>query len=374
MTSRRFRCPASRGSAARPAAPRLGLAALALASLALASCWHPAFDPDVSGSEAVIRKLGAPTLRFTALDVEGWEMEDAWFVPVAADLAPLSGTYGLLVRPEVSRIRLHPVTFDTALGQGSLNLSSGTEVTNIYGDRYAVYLAPNGNTDVAVIANLGDESHKSWISPFAGFTSNDIVYPASVKTFGVGFVHDDIDPNQATSVWIGIDLAFQPSYSSPGSWMGGGVPGFGGSNVMMFEDYQKVSRPGVALYTDATGYLYLSCGLSDGSRAIYRWTNPSTQQPTRYPEVYGPLAAALSDGRLLAEKDGIVTVLNPNLERLFSFPAGKLRFVHERWDGSRMISVFTRTLYVRTSQNDDIGRLKVEVYEIPTADLHRLAD
>jgi hypothetical protein len=36
--------------------------------------------------------------------------------------------------------------------------------------------------------------------------------------------------------------------------------------------------------------------------------------------------------------------------------------------------VFTRTLFVKTSTHDDIGTLKVELYEIPTADLASLAD
>ncbi len=370
MTSRRFRCPASRGSAARPAAPRLGLASLALASLALASCWHPAFDPDVSGSEAVIRKLGAPVLQFSEDGVRGWEMENAWFVPVAADLTGLSGWYALLAQSTETTLRLYPVWFDTALSQGLPDMFNGNDLLNVYGERAAIVMAPNGNTDSVAISN---PANQSYISPISPPTSIPVSFPPSTRTFGSGYVHDE-GINQATFAWVGIDSAFQPAYSAPNSWMGGAAPGFGGSNVMIFEDYQKVSRPGVALYPDATGYLYLSCGLSDGSRAIYRWTNPSTQQPVRFSEVYGPLVAGLSDGRLLAEKDGILTVLDPDLRCLFSFPAGKLRFVHERWDGSRMISVFTRTLYVRTSQNDDIGRLKVEVYEIPTADLHRLAD
>ena len=320
--------------------------ALAAAVLALGSCWHPAFDPAVSGSEAVIRNLGEPKLRFTAEDVEGWEMEDAWFVPVAADLALLSGTYGLLARPQADRIRFFPVWFDTALSQGWPDMFNGNELWNVYGERSAIIMAPNGNTAAVVIAN---PLNQSYISPLTPPTTVAVPFPPSMYTFGSGYVHDNIGLNQASFTWIGMNAVLQPLYAPPGSWMGGAAPGYAGSNILQFADFRLVSSPGLALYSASTGYLYLSCGLSDGSRAIYRWLNPSTQEPVRFPEIYGPLVAGLSDGRLLAEKDGIATVLNPDLERLFSFPAGKLRFVHERYDGSQMISVFTRTVFVRTS-------------------------
>ena len=88
------------------------------------------------------------------------------------------------------------------------------------------------------------------------------------------------------------------------------------------------------------------------------------------------MVGTLSDTWVLAEKNGILTVLDNNLKRLFSFPAGKLKFVYERYNtlSGQMTAVFTRTIYVRTESGDDRGRLKVEVYEIPSADLYKLAD
>lgn len=349
---------------------RVALGILALAAISLVSCWHPAFDPGISGSEAVIRKLGAPTLQFSAEDVEGWEMEDAWFVPVAADLAPLIGTNGLLARLEPDRIRFYPVWFNTSLSQGWPDMMNGSELWNVYGDRATIVMAPNGTAASVLIAN---PLNQSYINPLTPPTPVAVNFPPSLYTFGSGYVHD-AGINQATFTWIGLNAVLQPLYSPPGSWMGGAAPGYGGSNFLQFDDYPYVSVPGLALYPAGTGYLYLSCGLSDGSRAIYRWTNPATQQPSRFPEVYGPLVGALSDGRLLAKKDEILSVLDPGLKREFSFTAGKLKFVHERWDGTIMRTVFTRTVFVRTSHDDDRGRLDVEVYEIPTADLHKLAD
>ena len=119
--------------------------------------------------------------------------------------------------------------------------------------------------------------------------------------------------------------------------------------------------------------------MSDGSRAIFRWVNPpAASEPVRYAEEYGPLIGALaSDGRLLAEKDGIISVLDPDLNFLFKFPAGRLRFVHERYDNLidfEMKVVFTRTIFARNNPHDSDGTLLVEVYEIPTASLEDLAD
>ena len=126
MSMTRFRVPsgraAARGVPFRNLAQRAVLAAVAIA---LSSCWHPAFDPAISGSESVIRKLGEPVMQFSAEGVQGWEMEDAWFVPVAADLAPLIGTFGLLVRPDPDRIRFFPVWFDTASSQGFPDMMNG---------------------------------------------------------------------------------------------------------------------------------------------------------------------------------------------------------------------------------------------------------
>lgn len=377
MTSRRFRCPASRGSAARPAAPRLGLAALALASLALASCWHPAFDPDVSGSEAVIRKLGAPVLQFSEDGVRGWEMENAWFLPVAADLSTLPyDPNGLLIRPVFSSLRISSVRFEASTNTGDVDYSTSEELFNAFGNQYTFYIAPDSSRTALVASDFNRITYFSGFNPLS-YTHHDP--PSIYGTFGFGMVRSSNPPAEAVIAWIGyIDVANTvPGFyiSLPGSHWVSGAPSFPAPTNIIFGDHGLVdtSKPGKA-FLSGTTLLYLSCAMRDGSRAIYRWTNPSTQQPVRFSEVYGPLVAGLSDGRLLAEKDGILTVLDPDLRCLFSFPAGKLRFVHERWDGSRMISVFTRTLYVRTSKNDNIGRLKVEVYEIPTADLHRLAD
>jgi hypothetical protein len=329
-------------------------AALAAAALALASCWHPAFDPAISGSEAVIRKLGAPVFFFTSEEANGYKIEDAWFLPNAGN--PV--TTGVLFRRDAFRI-------------WAVSGTSYAEAVNVFGDHYTAYASPELFSISAFLASEPTTGRS--ISPMNAFPSflPTAPYPPNISaTFGIGFTRVPL-LHQARSTWIGYDTSFIPVYGTS-LWDAGLSPPFGATLPLAFPDHTRVNQPGTAFQT--LGYVYLSCGLADGSRAIFRWVNPpSALPPVRYPEVHGPLVGALSDDRLLAEEDGILSVLNQNLERIFSFPAGKLRFVHERWDGIQMISVFSRTIFVGTGDEDN-GRLKIEVYEIPTADLYKLAD
>lgn len=373
MKNRCFRFPASRRSAA---ASRIGRAALAAAALALASCWHPAFDPEISGSEAVIRKLGAPTLQFSKDGVKGWEMERAWFLPIAANLPSLLyDTNGLLIRPDNNVLRINAVRFEVATNLADVDLSTGTEYFNAFGDLYTLYASPSGDRQALISSEVIKITHLSSFNPF---TDTKYDPPSIHGTFGYGMVRGDSPAHEAVIAWLGyLDAgATVPGYyrSAPPSNWSSGAPVLAPPQNIPFNDHGFVDRtkPGKAFGT-STSYLYLSCSLLDGSKAIFRWNMPPSLQPVRFPEIYGPLIGALSDGRLLAEKDGLLTVLDKDLRRLFSFPAGRLRFVHERWDGTRMISVFTRTVFVETDE-DEIGRLKIEVYEIPSLELYKLAN
>lgn len=334
------------------------VALAAAATLALASCWHPAFDPAISGSEAVIRKLGAPIFE-SSTDIEnGYEMAEAWFLPTASN--PI--TAGVLLRRDAFRVRIASGT-------------AGAEAVNVFGDHYSAYARPDGSM-TAFLASEPTVGRS--ISPMNAFPNPlpTEVYPAAITaTFGIGFSRMSMS-NDARCAWIGYDTSSNPSYKTAFWDNLNFMPpfGIGATTNLPFPDHALVRQPGTAFWTP--GYLYLSCGLVDGSRAIYRWEYPpSALPPIRFTEVYGPLVGALSDGRLLAKKDEILSVLDPNLKREFSFPAGKLRFVHERWDGSlTMYSVFTRTIFVRTERDNDGGRLDLEVYEIPSLDLYKLTD
>lgn len=354
MSMTRFRVrsgrAAARGVPFRNLAQRAVLAAVAIA---LSSCWHPAFDPAISGSEAVIRKLGAPIFESSTNIENGYEMENAWFLPTASN--PITAGL-LLVR---APFRLYVISG-----------IDRRDVVNVFGDLYTAYAATDTSPEALI---LSEPTQGQWFDAMNPLDPSPTAFPyACISTFGIGLSYDSV-LHQAQCLWIGYNSSSVLSYEVT-QWTGGGEPVFGASINLIFSDNSFVSTPGRAYYLQNTGYYYLSCGLSDGSRVIYRWLNPSTQEPVRFPEVHGPLVGALSDGRLLAKEGEILSVLDPGLKREFSFPAGKLRFVHERYDGSQMIAVFTRTVFVRTSRDDDSGRLDVEVYEIPTADLHKLAD
>ncbi|HSV57047.1 MAG TPA: hypothetical protein VLH39_08090, partial [Magnetospirillaceae bacterium] len=317
----------------------------AAATAFLASCWHPAFDPGISGSESVISRLGPPIFDFTVDDVRGYRMDTAWFLPSASN--PIIA--GLLLRRDMYRV-------------WAVSGSSGADVLNAFGALYTAYADPSGAPSAFLAA---DPARGRLVDPMNTVTLSPVPYPGGpASTFGVGFARTDGDPTIARGLWIGMGVT-GPGYSEE-DWTGG-VPSFDPPADLVFPDHGLVHSPGTAFRT-AVGHLFLACGLLDGSRAIYRWTSPG-EPPVRFPEVHGPLVGALSDGSLLAERDGILTVLDADLQRRFSFPAGRLRFVHERWDGARMLAIFTRTIFARTERHDDLGRLKVEVYEIPTQNL-----
>ena len=344
------------------------LAALVLAALAT-SCWHPTFDPMLSASEATVRKLGDPTVYFTAESVQQWGMDNAWFLPPMVD-AP---TVGLLVMDMGARLSFRSIpSIDPVNHTGWVDTSTGAEFTNTMGDAYLVQAYPDG-TPHAVIATSPVDGRIVMMAPLTP-TGITLPTPTLESQFGIGAVAVS-GVSQASIAGFAYDGS--PRYQVFNTWTNGN-PGFAASPAaFMFSLASQVAVPGKFLAT--TAWLYLSCGMSDGSRAIYRWPNPPLAiEATRYAEDFGPLIGALSDGRLLAEQDGIISVLDPDLNRLFKFPAGTLRFVHERYDDtdvpSQMKAVFTRTIFVKTSTHDDKGTLRVEIYEIPTANLASLAD
>ncbi|PKL10146.1 MAG: hypothetical protein CVV51_00065 [Spirochaetae bacterium HGW-Spirochaetae-7] len=351
----------------------LGVAASGAILIAMlaSSCWHPTFDPMISASEVTVRKLGDPTLYFSVEDVQQHGMDDAWFLPPMVDLP----ANGLLVQDMDERIGFKPVlSIDSLNHTGWIDTMTGFEIENTMGDAYLIYADPDGSSDAFVTLGTSEGRILPMTAPN---TSSATVLPDTdaMWYFGIGAVAVNGSLN-ATLTCITYQ-AMVPNYQQKHPWPGGDpVFVIGPGPTLLFSDVTQIATPGKLLdTTGSTNNLYLSCGLSDGSNAIFRWDTPFTAaQPTRYPESFGPLIGALSDGRLLAEDNGIVSVLDAGLNRLFKFPAGRLRFVHERWNGIEMKVVFTRTLFVRNNNDYDKGSLQVEVYEIPTADLARLDD
>jgi hypothetical protein len=353
-----------------------GVLAAALLAAALAvSCWHPVFDWMLVESEITVKKLGEPKLYFTADVYEGYDTNNYWFLPQIAQMP----TYGLLITEMDERIGIKSFpSIDQVNHQSYINPSSMLELNNTLGDAYMVLAAPDGFSAAFAVTNTINGQTIPMMDPNTGSST---VVPSSdtPNQFGIGAVAVAGSANVTLNCYSYQTMI--PNYQIESPWTGGDpVFNVGIGNALIFSEAPGITAPGRLLdTTGSTNYLYLSCGLSDGTRAVYRWDTPpyTASTPTRYPEDYGPLIGALSDGRLLAQKDGIISVLGPDLNFLFKFPAGRLRFVHERYDNLidfEMKVVFTRTVFVRNNSHDSDGQLLVELYEIPTAELEDLAD
>jgi hypothetical protein len=84
------------------------------------------------------------------------------------------------------------------------------------------------------------------------------------------------------------------------------------------------------------------------------------------------LTGILSDGRLLADTGDYLYVYEADGSGEFSIPTGALRFVHERFDGTKYISVFTRTVEIPLKDSDD-SEFLIQIWQIDTPDLKDLA-
>jgi hypothetical protein len=345
----------------------LALAAAVLFSVIAVSCWHPVFDWMLSESEITVRKLGEPTLYFTSDVYDGYDTSDYWFLP------PMSNSpwTGVLVIEKTDRLRFKSIpSIDTVNHRAIIDQMANYETPNSLGDAYLVHADPNGNSNfIVVAARASGESRMMTLT-----TNGAITPPTTDGPFGIGVVAQNL-ATQATVACFAHPLPSTSQFKTV-TWITG-APNLAGPSVLIFTAGDQATVPGRFLAT--TTYFYLSCGMSDGSEAIFRWVaaTANTIDAIRYSVEYGPLIGALSDGRLLAQKDGIISVLDPDLNFLFKFPAGRLRFVHERYDNLidfEMKVVFTRTIFARNSPHDSDGTLLVEVYEIPTANLEDLAD
>jgi len=335
-------------------------AATAMTATMAASCWHPTFDPAISASELTVRKLGEPTLRFTVYGLDSHGMDDIWFVPQATAIP----TVGLLVQDMGSRIGLKGITIPLLSQTGYSNYND--ERYNALGDAYLILAAPDGSLGALIVTGPSSGTYLDMTM----WDSTPLTLPYTLGPFGIGAVAL-ASANQAALACFSYPAIMDPRYSTVSPWASGAPDLTAAIFSMTFANAATVSTPGRFLSTAA--YYFLSCVLTNDSRLIYRWDKPPAPEPTGYAVIHGPLIGALSDGRLLAEENEAITVLDQDLQVLFSFPSGRLRFIHERYDiaETKMMTVFTRSVYVRDGGD---GELRVEVFEIPTANLADLAD
>jgi hypothetical protein len=117
---------------------------------------------------------------------------------------------------------------------------------------------------------------------------------------------------------------------------------------------------------------YLSYWSDDDRRyRSYTWTASSAPAGLQeLPDIEDRVDAVLTSGELLSFADGACTVYSSAGARLYRFPLGGLRFCYERYDplGAEFKLYFSLAYWV-FEKDDSEGRLFVEVYAIPTANL-----
>ncbi len=362
--------PRSR-SAARAAA-----AAIVAAALLTVSCWLPLFDPEVSASEKLAKKLGNPIISFTLEDVSRHLADDGWFVPERGDFEAALPFYGLLVRTEDFLVHCTPVSYYGDIGPSTWYDNEVFTIGNSFKKRPFVIsssvlsnqiLIFSNNTTPVIFRNMSDVI--SWDD------GNPLPINGGVLGAGGVSITQALEDSNDNRSWCYINsstgaVEYYTMYPYQSGYLNFLDPP---QTELYFPYLDSFFIPGTFL--DMGIYLYLSCGMSDGSWAIYRWEKAfPSENPVRYPAVYGPVIAGLMDGRLLAFDGITTTVLSPDMKMLFSFPSGKLRFVHERYDSvnNESVCVFTRTAFLRNSNNDDRGKVRIEIFEFPASRLSEL--
>lgn len=335
---------------------------LLLSISVLSSCWLPLFDPEVSASEVLARRLGDPVASATFEDIYQYNARDSWFVPARTDLSAADPVRGLLVR--VNRDNL--VTSILSVSDTLSDTISAQEYGNLFGDRPCLLAVPNAT---AYVLGIHQNASSILYDLSAGTSSSDTLSSGIEKLVGAGIVLSATASGRISICYVNSSALY---YETMSSYSAGNPPGFSGAGTSLpFSAASSLKAPGS--FFDNGTYLYLSCSLVGGTQAIYRWNLATLASPVRYPAAYGPLTAALSDGRLLAWNGQTTTLLSADMDRICSFPSGTLRFVHERYDSTLLenVCVFTRAVFVR-NKDDDSGDLKIEVFEIPTSDLSSL--
>lgn len=374
---------AARSPALRPSpAPRFSTAILALL---LSSCWSPAFDPGLA--EAALAARGMASV--ADLHVEGIKERSATrglFIP-RRSVAPLDGIwfqgYG---DKENTYNSITP--YYLASGPASAWLSTPASSFSSVPDRPLVALAPAA-TPTSLLEAAGVAGGDGGWNAGRIFEPADARYSLRLESnpsgslsnallLGVGFRALSQGSDELTIVYR--DNASGTWYLAAFSY-GAGFPSLlapappaAGSELSPVAGFtsEPLASPGYATRID--GIAYLSLRLEDGSTATYRWSNGQASAPERLPGIAHPLAAALSDGTLLARDGSFLRAYGPDGEARYSLRLGSLRLAHERWDeaSAAFVAVFVGQAFAPTSGEE--GTLRLEVFESPTEELAALAE
>ncbi len=362
-------------------AARLGSMAAALAAGALlVSCWAPYYNPAVSLSVPMYKKLGNPILAIGPISTKNTGGFDTTlpvdFIPSRPNTLPPDPLDGFMVQrvPQTASIKISFV--ENSGGSYQLAPSSQT-VLNQLGDGAIVRAAAANGTEAQLIV-IGDRTaarqfsfdpamHQINVGPTTALgTGTTAVYalgasllmPPSTDTDSYAVLYTDGTRN--TVSMDGIDL-----------------------NLNSFSDQLNVTAPlalgGHSLATGGRAFL-------DIQNHRFYYSSPAgptllwdtTMWPGTHP---GPsvlpiselVTTLLSDGTLVAQGDNYISAYRSDGSKLFTMPAGSVRLVHEiYYPGPNPLAgnylIFSQVLSTAVQGSGSDREYYVNVWRCPLSD------
>jgi len=361
------------------------LAAL-LATLSATACWQPAFDPALSASALTTSKMSLVST-ITVTGMQEYRSAPGIFLPRRV-AAPKDGIW-------LHGSSLAPYEFEST-SPWYMRTASAMELFSMWSQGFSA--APNGwplarmspaidestPLEALVVATKSPSWGAAWlyqtnVSPTSiALNDGSPILPGSTSLIAAGFATGSpitdsmlmVYYDETAGTWMAGELSLPVPLSPPVDFTTEPItmqPGF-------------VAPPGLSIGFAArkgTDY-YLSVTDDGGVTTAFRWEDGLAVPPVKLAGVMDPLVAVLNaapDGTptLLASDGMTMSAYDEAGDFLYSFPAGSLRFVHERWDMTAGVwmAVFCRTMFIR-GQNDDNGTLRTEVFEIPVSGLSSL--
>jgi hypothetical protein len=302
---------------------------MALAAL-FASCWSPYYDPKVSNSVPLYRKLGSPFLSIGPVsDTSGMSDSQASleFLPTRPSLDPLDPLDGFLVQRGSDSIK---VAFVESYN-GSYRLAPSMQsMSNMLGsESLARAEAAKGTSPQLVLIASNAWAAQCVFTPTTHslMMGSGLSFPGSISILGFGAsllmppaadtdsyaaVYADGAQVFAAMAGIGADLSPFAQQVDAALDTGGRSLVAGGSAFQDVANHRfYYSEPGgPTLLWDTT-----------------TWP-ASSKAPVELP-IPERLTAMLSDGTLVAQGDDYLTAYSADGKKLFSMPAGSVRLEHE---------------------------------------------
>jgi len=366
--------------------PGRALFAALLAAAFASSCWQPSFDPELSASSLTASKMELAST-ITVTDMQQSRAAPGIFLPRRV-ARPTDGIW-------LHGSSLAPYEFEYT-SPWYMETASSHELFDFWVPGFSA--APQGRP-IARISPAGDAStplealavavkSPSWGAAWLYETgtptrsialSNDSpILPDQTALLGAGFASDSATSDSMLLVYYD---------ETAGAWKAGElslpVPlpppvTFTTQLIAMPTDLAAPTGLSIGFAARKGSAWYVSLTEENGAVRAFRWTDNLSTIPVELTAIKAPLVAVLNAApggtpTLLSSNGMSMTAYDEAGIELYSFPAGSLRFVHERWDATAGAwkAVFCRTMFIRNQYNDN-GTLRTEVYEIKVEDLPTL--